>query len=163
MLPPFHAQYMWESFLLLSMLQNLTWKIWFFSSSVQTVWSQTLFWCPPWWNGRLGPCYMGWCKFQEHYVSHLAVCKPLADCLQAAAFRIPPQVVLNPLLVVLVKHWVVRVRHDWATSLSLFTFMHWRRKWQPTPVFLPGESHGRRSLLGCRLWDRTESDTTEAT
>ena len=36
-----------------------------------------------------------------------------------------------------------RVRHDWATSLSLFTFMHWRRKWQPTPVFLPGESQGR--------------------
>ena len=36
-----------------------------------------------------------------------------------------------------------RVRHDWVTSLSLFTFMHWRRKWQPTPVFLPGESQGR--------------------
>ena len=35
-----------------------------------------------------------------------------------------------------------RVRHDWATSLSLFSFMHWRRKWQPTPVFLPGESQG---------------------
>ena len=34
-----------------------------------------------------------------------------------------------------------RVGHDWATSLSLFTFMHWRRKWQPTPVFLLGESH----------------------
>ena len=34
-----------------------------------------------------------------------------------------------------------RVGHDWATSLSLFTFTHWRRKWQPTPVFLPGESH----------------------
>ena len=30
------------------------------------------------------------------------------------------------------------VGHDWATSFSLFTFMHWRRKWQPTPVFLPG-------------------------
>ena len=42
-----------------------------------------------------------------------------------------------------------RVGHDWATSLSLFTFMHWRRKWQPTPVFLPGESQGRRSLVGC--------------
>ena len=56
-----------------------------------------------------------------------------------------------------------RVEHDWATSLSLFTFMHWRRKWQPTPVFLPGESQGRRSLVGCRLWGRTESDTTEAT
>ena len=36
----------------------------------------------------------------------------------------------------------LRVRHDWATSLSLFTFMHWRRKWQPTPVFLPGEIPG---------------------
>ena len=35
-----------------------------------------------------------------------------------------------------------RVGHDWATSLSLFSFMHWRRKWQPTPVFLPGESQG---------------------
>ena len=45
----------------------------------------------------------------------------------------------------------LRVRHDWATSLSLFTFMHWRRKWQPTPVFLPGESQGRGSLVGCRL------------
>ena len=43
----------------------------------------------------------------------------------------------------------LRVRHNWATSLSLSTFMHWRRKWQPTPVFLPGESHGRRSLVGC--------------
>ena len=39
------------------------------------------------------------------------------------------------------------VRHDWATSLSLFIFMHWRRKWQPTPVFLPGESQGQRSLV----------------
>ena len=45
----------------------------------------------------------------------------------------------------------------------LFTFMHWRRKWQPTPVFLPGESQGRGSLVGCRLWGRTESDTTEVT
>ena len=44
-----------------------------------------------------------------------------------------------------------------------FTFMHWRRKWQPTPVFLPGESQGRRSLVGCHLWSRTESDMTEAT
>ena len=55
-----------------------------------------------------------------------------------------------------------RVGHDWATSLSLFTFMHWRRKWQPTPVFLPGESQGWGSLVGCHLWGRTESDTTEA-
>ena len=58
---------------------------------------------------------------------------------------------------------LLRVRHDRATSLSLFAFMHWRRKWQPTPVFLLGESQGRGSLVGCRLWGRAESDTTEAT
>ena len=50
----------------------------------------------------------------------------------------------------------LRVGHDWATSLALFTFMQWRRKRQPTPVFLPGESQGRRSPVGCRLWGRTE-------
>ena len=59
--------------------------------------------------------------------------------------------------------WSLRVGHDSVTSLSLFTFMHWRRKWQPTPVFLPGESQGRRSLIGSRLRGRTESDTTETT
>ena len=53
----------------------------------------------------------------------------------------------------------LRVGHDWVTSLSLFTFMHWRRKWQPTPVFLPGESQGRGSLVAavCRItqsWTR---------
>ena len=58
---------------------------------------------------------------------------------------------------------LLRVGHDRATSLSLFTFMHWRRTWQPTPVFLPGESQGRGSLVGCRLWGRTELDMTEAT
>ena len=57
----------------------------------------------------------------------------------------------------------LRVRHDWPTSLSVFAFLHWRRKWQPTPVFLPGESQGQGSLLGFRLWGRTELDTTEAT
>ena len=58
---------------------------------------------------------------------------------------------------------LLRVGHDWVTSLSLFTFMRWRRKWQPTPVFLPGDSQGWGSLVGCCLWGRTESDTTEAT
>ena len=57
----------------------------------------------------------------------------------------------------------LRVRHDRVTSLSLSTFRHWRRKWQPTRVFLPGESHGQRSLVGCSPWGRTESDTTEVT
>ena len=49
------------------------------------------------------------------------------------------------------------------TWLSDFTFTHWRRKWQPTPVFLPGESQGQGSLVGCRLWGPTESDSTEVT
>ena len=49
---------------------------------------------------------------------------------------------------------LLRVGHD-------FTFTHWKRKWQPTPVFLPGESQGQGSLVGCRLWGCTESDTTE--
>ena len=53
----------------------------------------------------------------------------------------------------------LRVGHDWATSLWLFTFMHQRRKWQPTPAFLPGESHGQRSLVGCHLWGVAQSRT----
>ena len=60
-------------------------------------------------------------------------------------------------------HGVAKVGHDLVTSLSLFTFMHWRRKWQPTPVFLPGESQGWGSLVGCRLWSCAELDMTEAT
>ena len=52
---------------------------------------------------------------------------------------------------------------DWPVFASRCGFMHWRRKWQPTPVFLPGESQGRGSLVGYRLWGHTESDTTEAT
>ena len=60
-------------------------------------------------------------------------------------------------------HGVAGVGRDWETSLSLVTFMPWRERWRPTPVFLPGESQGRGSLVGCHIWGRTESDTTEAT
>ena len=49
---------------------------------------------------------------------------------------------------------------EWL-HFSLSTFMHWRRKWQPTPVFLPGKSQGRGSLVGCGSWGCKESDTTE--
>ena len=55
----------------------------------------------------------------------------------------------------------LRVGHDRVTSLSLFTFLHWRRKWQSTSVFLPGESQGQWSLVGCHLWGCPESDMTE--
>ena len=50
-----------------------------------------------------------------------------------------------------------------TNSQSLLKLMSWRRQWQPTPVFLTGESQGWGSLVGCHLWGRTESDTTEVT
>ena len=56
----------------------------------------------------------------------------------------------------------LRVGHDWATSLSLFTFRHWRRKWQHTPVFLPGESQGWGSLWAA-IYGVAELDMTEVT
>ena len=60
-------------------------------------------------------------------------------------------------------HGVAKSRTRLSDFTFTFTFMHWRRKWQPTPVFLPGESQGRGSLVACHLWGRTESDTTEVT
>ena len=60
-------------------------------------------------------------------------------------------------------HGVTRSRTRLNDFTFTFPFMYWRRKWQPTPVFLPGESQGRGSLVGCRLWGSTESDTTEDT
>ena len=60
-------------------------------------------------------------------------------------------------------HWVTKSQTRQSEFTFTFPFMHWRRKWQPTPVFLPRESQGRGSLVGCRLWGRTESDMTEVT
>ena len=48
-------------------------------------------------------------------------------------------------------------------SLSMYACMHWRRKWQHTPLFLPGVSQAQRSLVGCHLWGHRDSDRTEAT
>ena len=95
---------------------------------------------------------LGWCHL---YISE----KAMAPHSSTLAWKIPWME--EPGGLQSMGSW--RVRHDWATSLSLFTFMHWRRKRQPTPVFLPGESQGRGSLEGCHLWGRTELDTTEAT
>ena len=60
-------------------------------------------------------------------------------------------------------HGVAKSRTRLSDFTLTFTFMHWRGKWQLTPVFLPRESQGWGSLVGCCLWGRTESDTTEAT
>ena len=63
--------------------------------------------------------------------------------------------------------WLVEVHGVTKSQTRLsdftFTFMHWRRKWEPTPVFLSGESQGWGNLVGCHLWGCSESDTTEAT
>ena len=60
-------------------------------------------------------------------------------------------------------HGVTKSQTRLSYFTFVFTFMHWRRKWQPTPVSLPGESQQQQSLVGCRLWGRTELDTTEVT
>ena len=60
----------------------------------------------------------------------------------------------------------VGATHKYTTFLKSFEktlMLHWRRKWQLTPVFLPGESQGWGSLVGCHLGGCTESDMTEAT
>ena len=53
------------------------------------------------------------------------------------------------------------MRETRVQSLGRERPFSWRRKWHPTPVFLPGKSHGRRSLLGYSPWGRKELDTTE--
>ena len=67
------------------------------------------------------------------------VCKAMAPHSSTLAWKIPWMEEPGRLQSMVSR----RVRHNWAISLSLFTFMHWRRKWQPTPVFLPGESQGQ--------------------
>ena len=59
-------------------------------------------------------------------------------------------------------HWFISVPRL-KNSNSCDILLNWRRKWQPTPVFLPRESQGRGSLVGCCLWGRTELDTTDGT
>ena len=91
--------------------------------------------------------------FKKFIVSYGAMAeKAMAPHSNTLAWKIPWME--EPGRLQSMRSW--RVGHDWATSLSLFTFMHWRRKWQPTPVFLPGESQGRASLVGCCLWGCTE-------
>ena len=60
-------------------------------------------------------------------------------------------------------HGVAEGRTRLSDFTFTFHFMHWRRKWHPTLVFLPGESQERGSLVGCCLWGHTELDTTEVT
>ena len=92
-------------------------------------------------------------------ISHASMEKAMAPHSSTLAWKIPWTE--GPGRLQSMRSW--RVGHSWVTSLSVFTFMNWRRKWQPTPVFLPAESQGRGSLVGCCLWCHIESDTTEVT
>ena len=60
-------------------------------------------------------------------------------------------------------HGVAKSQTRLSDFIFTFYFHALEEETQPTPVFLPGESQGWRDLVGCRLWGRTESDTTEAT
>ena len=112
----------------------------------------------PWWLSGKEPA----CQCWEMWVQLLGWEDPLEKAMathsSTLAWKIPWMEELGGLQ----SMGLLRVGHDWVTSLSFFTFMHWRRKWQPTPVFLPGESQGWESLVGFRLWGRTESDMTAA-
>ena len=57
--------------------------------------------------------------------------------------------------------WPQRSHLSPLRMIRIIHFINWRRKWQPTPVLLPGESHGGRSLVGYSLWGHKESDSTE--
>ena len=114
--------------------------------------SSTLAWKIPWMEEPGGLQSMGWLRVRHDStsLSRIGEGTPLQySCLANSMDR---------------GGWWAAV-HGVAKSRARldFTFMHWRRQWHPAPVFLPGEPQGRGSLVGCRLWGRTESDTTEAT
>ena len=108
--------------------------------------------------GQFGRYPFKECPWSSHVLKHFQVEKAMATHSSTLTWKLPWTEEAGRLQSM--GSW--RVGPDWATSLSLFTFMHWRRKWQPTPVFLPGESQGRGAwwpaIYGCK-----ESDTTEAT
>ena len=114
-----------------------------------------------WYNFHIWDCWyfsqQSWFKFVIHSAWHLE--KAMAPYSCTLAWKIPWMEEPGRLQYM----GSLRVRHGWVTSLSLSTFMQWRRKWQPTPVFLPGESQGWGNLVGCHLWGCTDLDTTEMT
>ena len=117
-------------------------------------------------NNNKKQCFAFSCDSTQVHVKRLAVLSSL--CLQFAEKEMAPHSSTLAWKIPwteepgrLQSMGSLRVGHDWGTSLSLFTFMHWRRKWHPTPVLLPAKSHGQRSLDGCSPWGRKESDTTE--
>ena len=111
------------------------WDGWMASPTRWTwVWVNSRSW---WWTGRPGVLrFMGSQRVGHDWVTELNWGN---NCGEGKGNTLQPSM------------GSLRARHDWVTSLSLFTFMHWRRKCQPTPVFLPGGSQGQGSLVGCHL------------
>ena len=98
-----------------------------------------LFW---WMECQLSNNISQWFKIPSFHILYLyTLKKAMASHSSTFAWKIPWMEEPGGLQ----SMGLLRVRHYWATSLSLFTFMHWRRKWQPTPVFLPGGSQGREA------------------
>ena len=79
------------------------------------------------------------------------------------ACNIPTSLILQCFLFPQFYSCCLSAKNTFLLALGSSCILSWRRKWQPTPVLLPGKSHGHRSLVGCCLWGRTESDTTEST
>ena len=101
--------------------------------------------------------------FPFHFHFH-ALKKEMATHSSVLAWRIPGLISFRmDCLDLLAVQGVAKSRTRLSDFPFTFTFLHWRRKWKPTPVFLLGESQGRGNLVGCHLWGHTESDTTEAT
>ena len=109
------------------------------------------------WDHRAGHDWSDWARIVYQWFSKQVL------IIYCPANNVEDMCLIKFNILILLIFGSLRVGHDWTPLLSFFTFMHWRRKWQPTPVFLPGESQGRGSLVGCRLWGRTELDMTEVT
>ena len=99
----------------------------------------------------LGSCSVAW---QEHGNQHSPRASPWSEV--SLSFVIQIGVSVSTTQVACLTSELLPKLYQIARVYGVF----WRRQWHPTPVLLPGKSHGRRSLVGCCLWGRTESDAT---
>ena len=142
----------WEILKVGEEVDDRGWDDWIASPSQWTwVWVSSGSW---WWTGKPGMSQsMGLQRVRQDWVTELN--------LTESHYRGPPSgIYLN--LITSVAQMVKHLSTMWETQVwSLGREVPWRRKWQSTPVLLPGKSHGQRSLVGYSPWGRKESDTTE--
>ena len=128
----------------------------------------TYFWaCFQFFRVCIWNCWISWFKFlRNHWTCfpqqlHRFIFPPTVHRVPLFATSLLTLVIFCFFVLTVATFMGVMVSHSGFDCISLV--ISGRRKWQPTPIFLPGESCGQRSLVGCRLWGRTESDTTEVT